>query len=102
MWKASLVVYISSALSGIFEGTDMLKGIEDRFLKAKTHSELFSYTGLVSVLTAALGCSQSISVILTNQFMSKAYKKKGLDKYKLALDLENTGIVLSALFYLLK
>ena len=97
MWKASLVIYISCALSGIFEGTDMLKSIENMFLRAKTHAELFSYTSIVSLLTAALGCSQAISVVLTSQLMSNAYKEKNIDKYDLALDLENTGIVLSAL-----
>lgn len=96
MWKASLVIYLSCALSGIFEGTEMLKSIEVIFSKAKTHAELFSYTIIVSILTAALGCSQAISVVLTDQLMSNSYKEKNIGKYDLALDLENTGIVLSA------
>ncbi len=97
MWRPSVVILISCALAGIFEGTGMLKTVEDLLIKARTRSELFSYTVGVSILTAAFGCSQTISVVLTNQLMSKPYKEKGLDHYKLALDLENTGIVLSAL-----
>lgn len=96
MWKASLVIYISCSLSGIFEGTNMLKNIEDIFLKAKNHAQLFSYTSIVSVLTAALGCNQAIAVVLTDQLMSSAYKEKAMSKYHLALDLENSAIVLSA------
>lgn len=97
MWKASLVIFVSCSLAGIFEGTNMLKNVENILMKAKTRSELFSYTTIVSILTAAFGCNQSISTVLTNQLMAKTYKKKKFDKYKLAIDLEDTGIILSAL-----
>lgn len=97
MWQASLVVYVSCALAGIFAGTNMLKGVEKVLSKAKTHAELFVYTTAVSILTAAFGCNQSISMVLTNQLMTGTYKEKNIDKYKLALDLENTGVVLAAL-----
>ena len=97
MWQASLVVYVSCALSGIFDGTQMLKSIENILRKAKTRSEVFLYTSIVSILTAAFGCNQSISTVLTNQLMTKGYEERKIDKYKLAIDLENTGGVLSAL-----
>lgn len=97
MWRPSVVIFISCAMAGIFEGTGMLKTVEDLLVKARSRSELFSYTAGMSILTAAFGCSQTISIVLTNQLMTRPYKEKGLDQYKLALDLENTGIVLSAL-----
>lgn len=97
MWKASLVVFVSCSLGGIFDGTSMLKNVENILMRARTRGELFSYTTIVSILTAAFGCSQSISVVLTNQLMANTYKEKKVDKYKLAVDLENTGIILAAL-----
>lgn len=97
MWKASLVVFVSCSLAGIFDGTNMLKNIENILMKAKTRGELFSYTAMVSILTGAFGCNQSISVVLTSQLMSKTYKEKSINRYKLAIDLEDTGIILSAL-----
>lgn len=97
MLKASLVVFISCSLAGIFEGTNMLQNIEGILIKAKTRYELFIYTTIVSILTAAFGCNQSISVVLTTQLMKKSYENKKVSKYELAIDLENTGIVLSAL-----
>lgn len=97
MWKASLVVFVSCSLAGIFEGTDMLKSVENILGKARTRGEVFFYTTIVSILTAAFGCNQSISIVLTDQFMACTYKQKKLDKYKLAIDLENTAIVLAAL-----
>lgn len=97
MWPPALVVSVSCALAGIFNGTNMLSSIEKGFTKAKNHAELFMYTTVVSILTAAFGCNQSISVVLTHQFMANTYKEKNIDNDTLALDLENTSIVLSAL-----
>lgn len=97
MWKPSFVVFISCSLAGIFEGTDLLKSIEDKLLKATTRSSLFIYTLLVSIATAALGSNQSISIVLTNQLMKKGYESKKISSYELAVDIENTGVVLAAL-----
>jgi NhaC family Na+:H+ antiporter len=97
MWKAALVVFISCALSGIFSGTNMFKSIEDILLKAKSRYTLFLYTGITSIITAAFGCNQSIAIILTQHLMNKSYENNEVDNYQLALDLENTAVVLAAL-----
>jgi len=97
MWKASLVVYVSCALAGIFDGTNMLNSVEKVLARARTRADLFAYTIIVSILTAAFGCNQSMAIVLTNQLVTSTYQEKNIDKYTLALDLENTGIVLAAL-----
>ncbi|MDF2890120.1 MAG: mleN [Clostridia bacterium] len=97
MWQASLVVFVSCSLAGIFDGTEMLKSVENILRKARTRSDIFLFTTIVSILTAAFGCNQSISTVLTNQLMTKTYEERKFDKYKLAIDLENTGVVLAAL-----
>jgi Na+:H+ antiporter, NhaC family len=97
MWQASLVVFISCALSGIFSGTNMLQSIEDILMRAKTRYMLFIYTTIASIVTAAFGCNQSISSVLTHNLIDKSYEDKNIHKNELAVDLENTGVVLSAL-----
>lgn len=97
MWKASVAVVISCAIAGIFEGTQMLMSVESLLKKATSRAEVFFYTIIVSIVTAAFGCSQSISTVLTSQLMKKTYESRRIHKYDLALNLENTGIVLSAL-----
>lgn len=97
MWKACLVVYVSCALAGIFDGTNMLNSVEKVLARARTRAELFTYTIVVSIVTAAFGCNQSMATVLTNQLVASTYQAKHIDKYTLALDLENTGIVLAAL-----
>jgi len=97
MLKASFIVFISCALSGIFNGTNMLKSIEDILMRAKTRYMLFIYTAITSIVTAAFGCNQTIATVLTYNLMNKSYKNKNIDKFQLAIDLENTSIVLAAL-----
>ena len=97
MWKASFVVFVSCALSGIFDGTNMLKNIEDILMRGKSRYILFIYTAITSIVTAAFGCNQSIATVLTHHLMNKSYEDKNIDSYQLAIDLENTGVVLAAL-----
>jgi NhaC family Na+:H+ antiporter len=97
MLRPAIVVFISCSLAGIFEGTKTLQSVEKLLLKVNSRSSLFLYTTIVSILTAAFGSNQSIAAVLTASLMDKAYKQNSVDKYQMALDLENTGIVLSAL-----
>lgn len=97
MLKPSLVVFISCSLAGIFDGTNMLKSIEDILMKGRNRFELFLYTTITSIITAAFGCNQSIAIVLTSSLMKKPYNEQNVDNYKLAIDLENTAVVLSAL-----
>lgn len=96
MVKSSIAVFISSSFTGIFEGTEMLKSVEGLINKARNRSQLFIATVATSTITAAFGCSQTLAVILTHMLVKDAYEKNSISKYDLAIDLENTAIVISA------
>jgi len=97
MLNVSLIILISSAYSGIFEGTGLLREVE-RFLETVSKKAgVYFGTVFTSITSAAFACNQVFGVMLTYYFQKKIYEKKGLDKYRLALDLENTIIVLSVL-----
>jgi len=97
MGNAAIVVFVSCAIAEIFEETAMLNGIESILIRANSRTKIFFYTNIISLFTAAIGSNQSISVVLTNQLMGKTYIDKGIDKEDLAVDLENTSVVLSPL-----
>ncbi|MCC5909026.1 MAG: Na+/H+ antiporter NhaC family protein [Clostridiaceae bacterium] len=97
MGRAAVIVFISSALSGILEGTEMLKALENVLLKMKSRSKLFISTTTTAIITSMLGCNQTISIVLTTHIMKKAYKEKGIAKEQLALDIENTSVVIAPL-----
>lgn len=97
MLKTALIVMISSAYSGIFEGTRMLKEIQRVLDNIARKYGVFAATILTALITASLGCTQALAILLTNQLIAETYKKEGRDKYELAQDVENTAVVLSPL-----
>lgn len=97
MLKIALIVMISSAYSGIFEGTQMLREIERVLDNIAKRYGVFTATIITSLITASLGCTQALAILLTNQLINSTYKKKLKDKYELALDIEDTAVVLAPL-----
>ena len=97
MLKTALVVFISSAFSGIFEGTGMLDKVLELLDKARNRYEVFRNVVLSSIVTSAFGCSQSLAVIMTHMLNKNSYAKQGMPKEQAAVDLENTAIVISPL-----
>jgi len=97
MLKVSLIVLISSAYSGIFEGTGLLREIEHFFEKLSERMNVYPALIVSSIVTASFSCNQTLAVMLTHQFEYKIYQKQYLSNYRLALDMENTVILISAL-----
>lgn len=96
MLKPSLVIFVSCSIAGIFEGIKMFDKIKILLLSLSlTKHKLFGVTSVVSIVTAAFGCNQSIAAVMTNKIMEDCYNNE--NKYEFALDLENSGILLSAL-----
>ncbi|MDF2633511.1 MAG: Na+/H+ antiporter NhaC-like protein [Pelosinus sp.] len=97
MVSVSLIVLISSAYSGIFEGTGLLKQLELLSEKLSQKIGVYLTTTLTSIVSSAFSCNQTLAVMLTHQFSHKIYEKRQLSNYKLAIDMENTVILISAL-----
>lgn len=97
MMKVVIVVIISTALAGIFNETQILAPVRNWLLGIKNHSQLFLATILLSILSSAFGCTQTIGIIMTQQLVEENYATQELGNYKLATDLANTVIVISAL-----
>jgi NhaC family Na+:H+ antiporter len=96
MVKVSMVVILSTAFVGIFAGTRTLKNIQMFLEKSQSRSSCFLSTLLVGLGSAAFGCTQTIAILLTQELVEKKYRdKKG--SYRLALDLENTVVVVAPL-----
>ena len=95
MLKIALIVLISSAYSGIFEGTQMLKEIQRVLEKIADRYGIFVATIISGLITASLGCTQALAILLTNQLIKDTYKKQNRDKYELAIDIENSAVVIS-------
>jgi NhaC family Na+:H+ antiporter len=97
MIKVSLIVLIASSYSGIFEETGMLEDIQKMLEKMSRKAGVYFTTIVTSAVTASFFCNQTLSSIMTHQLMKKIYEEKGYSKSELAIDLENTVIMISAL-----
>jgi Na+:H+ antiporter, NhaC family len=97
MLRVTLVVIISTAFVGIFSGTRVLTSIETLLQKVRTRSGYFLSTCIVGTAAAAFGCTQTIAILLTQQLVEKKYWEKETGNDKLAIDLENTVVVISPL-----
>ena len=97
MLKTSLVILVASAFAGVIEGSKLLNSVENITLKATSRYEAFRNLIITSIFAAIIGCSQSFAVMLTHMLNKKAYEKNGLDNSLLAIDLENSAIMISAL-----
>lgn len=97
MLNVGLIVLISSAYSGIFEGTGLLRELEVYIERLSQKAGVYLTAILTSTAAAAFACNQTLAIMLTYQFEHKIYAKRRLSRYRLALDLENTVIVIAAL-----
>lgn len=97
MLKTSLVVVVSSSYSGIFEGTGILRDVETIVERLSKKLGLFTATIVISALTSSFGCSQALAIIMTHQLTKKEYLRAGADENLLAVDIENTAVVMSPL-----
>ena len=91
--KVVAIVGISSCYSGIFKGTDFLHGIKEFIGNLNSRITPFGTTLLTSVVTAAVSCNQTLSIMLTNQLCGE----NNPDKKEFALSLENSAVVVAPL-----
>jgi len=91
------IILISSGYSGIFEGTGVLKDVI-KFLESLCRRiKIYPVTLITAIFTAAFGCTQTLSIILTNHLMRGIYSENGLSNTALAIDIEDSSIVVAAL-----
>jgi NhaC family Na+:H+ antiporter len=97
MLQVSIVVILSTSLSGLIVGTRTLATVENIINKASSRSRLFLGTTIVGLASAAFGCTQTLAILMTHQLVKEKYEQEQLDNYQLATDIENTAVVLSPL-----
>ena len=95
MAQVCVVVFLSTALSGLLTRTHSLAWIGRWLRGVQQQRQLFTGTILISLLSAAFGCTQTIAILLTHQLVSAQYQQQGHSVQQIAIDLENTAVVLA-------
>ena len=93
MLRVTGIVCISSAYSGIFEITGLLQGAKTAVKRTAAKAGPFAAVTLTSVFAAMVSCNQTLTILLTDQLCRSEYS----DHQALAVDLENTAVVIAPL-----
>ena len=93
MAKPAALVFTTGLLAGLLEGTGVLKGAAGLVEKLANRWGRFAASVAVSLGAGMIFCNQSVAIVMGNQLLRRCYT----DHNEQAVDMENSGIVLSAL-----
>ncbi len=93
MAKTMAIIAISSSYFGIFRNTKLLDRIKLWSNTIAQHSTKFATVLIISIITAAFSCNQTLATMLTYEIANNLIS----DREQLAVYLENTVILVSAL-----
>lgn len=89
------IVSLSSTYSSIFAGTDMLGVLQEKILIIAKKIGKFTTMVLMSYIFLGIFCNQTIASMMCCDFLKKPYETLGARKEELAIDLENSVILLA-------
>lgn len=95
MAEIIVILLISCAYSGIFKGTAMLQSLQEKLAHGCSRIGRFPAMVLMSLGVASVFCNQTISTLMCANLLEKPYLDGGGSREELALDLENSVILLA-------
>ena len=97
MLEVNGILLISSAFSGIFEGTKMLASVEGSFARLSGRIGRFGAMIVSAFAVCAVFCNQTIGIIMCRQCMGGNYGASEEEKREMMLDMENSVITIAGL-----
>ena len=93
MASSYVIVVLTGLYSGLLEGTGALEPLSVRARALADRTGRFPAMIAVSVLCAAVLCNQAVTSMMGEQVLGGAYQ----DREELAMDIENSGILIAGL-----
>lgn len=97
MLEIVVILLISSSYSGIFNGTGMLLSLQEKLGQACSKLGRFSVMIMLSIGSAAIFCNQTIASIVCADLLRKPYEDAGASNTELAIDIENSVILIACI-----
>lgn len=97
MLEIVVILLISCCYSGIFTGTGMLDKLQDKLAAACTKFGRFTIMVLISIGSAACFCNQTIATLMCSDLLKKPYLDEGGSTEELAIDMENSVILIACM-----
>lgn len=93
MLEVVVILIISCAYSGIFDGTGMLEPVHRIIEKSINKVGRFATCLMFGLINTVLFCNQTITTLLAAEALAEPYEKTGGSLQELAIDIENSSIV---------
>ena len=93
MMVSYIIVILTGLYSGILEGTGDLEPLQHKAETLAGKIGRFPAMIVVSALTAMVLCNQAVTSILSEQLLRRSYD----DREEMAMDIENSGILIAGL-----
>ena len=93
MLKVGCIVFISSAYADIFNKTGLLDGAKHAISVLAQETNRFTAMLLSALVSGMIACNQTLTILLSNHLCRDLYT----DHEHLALDLEDTAVVIAPL-----
>ena len=92
-----LIVVLSCAYSGMFDGTGLLVPVTDRVGALAGRIGVFGADVVVSFGCCALFCNQTVGIVMSGQLMREEYCRRGRSNLDLAEHIGNSAVNLAGL-----
>ena len=95
MIEIVVILIFSSTYSGIFIGTGILLSLQDKLAKACTKIGRFAVMVCMSIGISSIFCNQTIGTLMCCDLMKQPYIDGGGTLEELAIDMENSVILIA-------
>jgi len=95
MIEIAIILIISSAYSGIFACTHILDELQGKITNWAYIIGRFPVMLLMSLASSAVLCNQTIATLICNDLMESTYLDHGGNREELAIDMENSVILIA-------
>jgi NhaC family Na+:H+ antiporter len=97
MGRVCAIVSVSTALAGLLSGMGTFTPLSQMLSRWSGRRGLFGSMVVTGGLTSAFGCTQTIAILLTQQIALPLYHSANAHPEQLAVDIENSAVVLAPL-----
>ena len=97
MLETCAVVLATSLYAGILEGIDALAPAKGWAERLADRLGLFPAAAVTGAALVMVFCNQAVTVMLSARLLGESYETRGASRTELAIDIENSGVVIAGL-----
>ena len=97
MLKATLMAISAGMYAGLLDSAGVLDGVRHHAAALARRAGRFPACAAVCALAGMIFCNQSAGPVVADQLLEETYRTRGQGGEELALDIENSGIVMAPL-----